>query len=65
MYYSERLYLDEVRKKGGKTATRYVHKINGHTTYDSHKSHPMRHPRGTYKTQTLDLTNPNAHWEDR
>lgn len=54
----EEFYLKKCR--GDKMAFRKVHKTNGHTVYGHD---PVRYHRSGYRAQSLDLTNPNAHWE--
>lgn len=60
----EDVYLKWAKERSQKKASRFVH-WNGHTVYPFTKSHPMRYNRAGYKTQTLDLANPVAHWEDK
>jgi hypothetical protein len=56
---SEEFYLKKCRKSGARLAFRRVHKATGETVYGGDQG--SYHGSG-YRKQTLDLTDPNAHW---
>ncbi len=57
----EEFYLKKCRESKAKIALRRVHRATGHTVYGTD---PLQYHGSGYKTQTLRLNDPNAHWTD-
>lgn len=57
---SEEFYIKKCKENKSKVAFRKVHNT-GETVYGHDQG---RYHGSGYKTQRLDLTDPNAHWQD-